>query len=373
MRSWPAAAALVLLLAAPVYGIGALQFLGESVLEPGLLFGDTRVGGLSGITYDADRDRYYAVSDDPSSRSPSRFYTLRIDLASGSLAADAAALEAVTILRDRHGEPFRHLVMDAEGIALTPSDTLVISSEGNVREGVPPSIREFDLAGRELRELAIPRRYRPRRRRPFGVRHNQAFEALTWSASGNGFYTANENALRQDGPAADVGQPSAVRILRYDYDSGKVASEMAYLVEPVVSAPATRDGFRTNGLVELLALDGDHLLALERSYSEAVGNSIRLYLISTREATNVRGLKRLQGRKSGGYTRVTKRPLLDLAVLGIRLDNLEGITFGPPLDDGRRTLVLISDDNFSDRQKTQILAFAFADSPPASHRGPDRE
>ena len=366
MRPWPGAAALVLLLAAPAYGTGALQFLGEAVLEPGLLFEDTRVGGLSGITYDADRDRYYAVSDDPSSRSTSRFYTLRIDLSSGSLAADGVALDAVTILRDRSGRPFRHLVMDAEGIALTPDETLVISSEGNVRENVPPSIREFDLTGRELRELAIPRRYRPRRRRPFGVRHNLAFEALTWSASGDGFYTANENALRQDGPAADVGQPSAVRILRYDYDSGKVATEMVYVVEPVVSAPATGDGFRTNGLVELLALDGDRLLALERSYSEAAGNSIRLFLVSTRQATDVRRVKRLQGRKAGGYTPVTKRPLLDLSVLGIQLDNLEGITFGPPLGDGRRTLVLISDDNFSERQKTQILAFAFADSPPVS-------
>ena len=70
---------------------------------------------------------------------------------------------------------------------------------------------------------------------------------------------------------------------------------------------------------------------------------------------------------------MTKRPLLDLAVLGIRPDNVEGITFGPRLDDGRRTLVLISDDNFSERQKTQILAFAFADSPPASHPDPEPE
>ena len=59
--------------------------------------------------------------------------------------------------------------------------------------------------------------------------------------------------------------------LRYDYDAGKATAEMVYVVEPVVSAPATRDGFRTNGLVELLALDGNHFLALERSLSQAVG------------------------------------------------------------------------------------------------------
>jgi hypothetical protein len=34
------------------------------------------------------------------------------------------------------------------------------------------------------------------------------------------------------------------------------------------------------------------------------------------------------------------------------------MTFGPELPDGRRTLVLVSDDNFSETQVTQFLAFA---------------
>ena len=46
------------------------------------------------------------------------------------------------------------------------------------------------------------------------------------------------------------------------------------------------------------------------------------------------------------------------------LDNVEGMTFGPPLADGRRTLVLVSDDNFnSSHQKSQFLAFAWSDEP----------
>ncbi len=50
--------------------------------------------------------------------------------------------------------------------------------------------------------------------------------------------------------------------------------------------------------------------------------------------------------------------VLDLATLGITLDNVEGLAFGPVLPDGRRSLVLVSDDNFSDSQKTQVLLFA---------------
>ena len=52
--------------------VGSLQLLGEARIATGATFEETIVGGLSGITRDADRDVYYAVSDDPSSRSPAR-------------------------------------------------------------------------------------------------------------------------------------------------------------------------------------------------------------------------------------------------------------------------------------------------------------
>ncbi len=42
-----------------------------------------------------------------------------------------------------------------------------------------------------------------------------------------------------------------------------------------------------------------------------------------------------------------------------RLDNTEGMTWGPVLPNGNRSLVFISDDNFSARQITQLLAFEF--------------
>jgi hypothetical protein len=53
--------------------------------------------------------------------------------------------------------------------------------------------------------------------------------------------------------------------------------------------------------------------------------------------------------------------LLDLDALGITLDNVEGMAIGPDLADGRRTLVLISDNNFSPAQFTQFLLFAFSE------------
>ena len=47
--------------------------------------------------------------------------------------------------------------------------------------------------------------------------------------------------------------------------------------------------------------------------------------------------------------------------LGIFIDNVEGITFGPKLANGNQSLVLITDNNFSDKQKTQVLVFELVD------------
>jgi hypothetical protein len=59
---------------------------------------------------------------------------------------------------------------------------------------------------------------------------------------------------------------------------------------------------------------------------------------------------------------VEKTLLLNLDSLGIPLDNVEGMTFGPNLADGRRSLVLVSDNNFAPAQFTQFLLFAYSET-----------
>lgn len=43
--------------------------------------------------------------------------------------------------------------------------------------------------------------------------------------------------------------------------------------------------------------------------------------------------------------------------LGIYIDNIEGVTFGPALPNGHKTLLFIADNNFNAVQKTQLLLF----------------
>ena len=54
---------------------------------------------------------------------------------------------------------------------------------------------------------------------------------------------------------------------------------------------------------------------------------------------------------------VSKKLLLNMDDLGIYIDNIEGVTFGPTLPNGHKTLLLVSDNNFLPIEKTQFMLF----------------
>jgi hypothetical protein len=134
--------------------------------------------------------------------------------------------------------------------------------------------------------------------------------------------------------------------MRYDLRTGRLDRQWIYETDPVAEPPVPPTNFSVNGLVELLPLDDNRLLAMERSFSvgaPGTGNTIKIYEVSLHGAHGLRA--------------VHKKLVLNLDDLGIPLDNVEGLTFGPRLRDGRRTVVLVSDNNFAATQFTQFLLF----------------
>lgn len=350
--------------------VEGLQLLGEARIAPGSRFEGTVVGGLSGLCYDPASQRYLALSDDRSQTSPARFYTLRIDAADGGLGPGGAVLERVTTLTDREGRPFPARSLDPEGIALArDGQSVFISSEGDPRIGQPPWIKQFGRDGREQRTLELPERYlaAPAGQARRGVRANLGFEALTLTPDGATLVTAVESALEQDGPEAGLDRGTRCRILSLGAASGRPLSECVVDLEPVAQARREADGLQTNGLPDLLALDdAGTFLMLERSFSAGAGVTVRLYELSTAGASDTSPLAAL-ARPDGSYEPVerpaSKRLLLSIGDLrwdGRRVvpDNIEALCLGPALPDGRRLLLLLSDDNFNPLQVTQLLAFA---------------
>lgn len=362
-----ACGALLLLSSGAGVAAGPLAYIGQQIVPTGSQAIGTVFGGLSGIDYVPATGRYFAISDDRSQFNPARFYELSLDLAlfkrSNSPGAAGVGVVGVTTLQVPGGGSFPALQVDPEAIRYDGT-RLYWTSEGNRTAGnlQNPFVRSMDLAGMFVAEFAMPARFNPAGSgaADAGIRNNLAFESLTLSSDGAKVYVATENALVQDGPAAAVGQASVSRVIEFDKAGGMPLAEYAYVVDPVAAAPVPTGSFATNGLVELLAIGDRQFIAVERSFSNGVGNAIRLYYADARAATDIGALDSLIG---AVYSPIAKTLLLDLGDLRnddgtpIVLDNIEGITFGPEFQ-GKPTFILVSDNNFSGAQFTQFIALS---------------
>jgi hypothetical protein len=231
-----------------------------------------------------------------------------------------------------------------------------------------------------VRELPLPEHFKPKGSArgksagDSGVYDNLSLESLAVTPSGKTLWTAAENGLAQDSVPADVGQSSLTRLLAFDIASGKAVGEYAYEVEAVARPPLLQGLFATNGLSDMLAIGEKQFIMLERSFAigattpgaKSTGVTIRLYYADASEATDVSGMASIADRD---IRKVAKTLLLDLSQLltddatPLSVDNIEGLTFGPCYK-GKPTLILVSDNNFSMRQFTQIVALSVYDPLP---------
>lgn len=262
---------------------------------------------LSGLAW-AGGDRWAAVSDDDH-----RLYWLRIAVEPASGRIVAAAVEASVALLGSS---------DLESIALAGDGKSVA-----VSDEVGPAVREYALPdGQLLRSAQLPPVFAT-------LRLNLGLEALARDAAGR-LWTANEEALTADGPTSTAEQGTTVRLLRLDA-ALRPTGQWAYRTDPVAGAKVLGD--RGTGLSELAALPDGRLLALERSFGTE-GLRIRVYEVDVDGATEVSGLPQLAG---ADVVPAGKQLLWERTSLR---DNFEGMALGPPLANGARSLVLVSDD-----------------------------
>lgn len=343
----------------------SLEFVDEYTL-PKQQFEDTPVGGLSGITYDRQRDRFYAISDDRGYYAPARFYTLKLILDSNSseaLRIKKIEVEDMTTLQDEAGNPYAIGAINPEGIAFAAPNSLFISSEGVSRKGIPPFLHEVNReTGAFLRNVPLPKRYLPdeKEKQTVGVQDNLGLESLTLNPRGYGdasvnpyrLFTATEAPLLQDvdDPEAELAPKN--RLLHYLIGDGPpvLISENLYPLDNSARWSIY------NGLTELLALrQGGHLLSLERSFG-LTGFGAKIFEITTGSATDTSRIASLKGQLTK-VEPVGKNLLFDLSELGMAVDNLEGMTLGPVLPDGSESLIVVGDNNFNPDRGTQFLLF----------------
>jgi hypothetical protein len=265
---------------------------------------------------------------------------------------------SMTTLKNEAGQTYALGSIDPEAIALAPRDRVLISSEGDRKQGIPPLIAGFDLAtGQIQHQIRLPTRYLPDAENLRGMQNNLALESLTLAPFGTGgeqlnLFAATEAPLRQDQELVRKNQPAAVANNRWlHYLVSEQETPLADYAYQLAPAPL---GAIEHGLSEIQALDNSgHFLALERSLG-LLGFQVNIFQAATGGATDVSSFLSLVG---SNPARIKKQLVLNLDRLKIKLDNIEGMAIGPKLADGSQSLLLVSDNNFNPLEITQFLWF----------------
>ena len=351
----------------PRSGITAIKFLGEYDIPFAFTYNNTTVGGLSGIDYDAKHHCYYMICDDRSSINPARFYTANIFLTAKGI--DSVRFTSVNYMMQPGGSVYPnnkkdpYNTPDPEAMRYDPlRNKLVWSSEGErfIKEKdtvlSDPAIRIIDLDGKFADSFSIPPNLHMQAIEK-GPRQNSVFEGICFTDNYKTLFVSVEEPLYEDGPRADITANDAyIRILKFDVNSKKNNSQYAYKLASVAFPPDPETAFKINGVPDILSIGNDSLLVIERSFSAGhTESNIKIFIADLTHATDIKNIASL--RKNKNFIATTKKLLLNMDKLGIYTDNIEGVTFGPVLSNGHKTLLFVSDNNFNPLEKTQLLLF----------------
>ncbi|MFV8268367.1 esterase-like activity of phytase family protein [Flavobacterium sp. GT2N3] len=328
-------------------------------------FQKTKVGGLSGIDYDAKNDLYYLISDDRSVFNDSRFYTVKIRLFDSKV--EGIDFQSVSVLKNENGKVYGNwnttptTSADPEDIRFNPTtNTLVWSSEGarvitadkEVLQN--PFVNFMDLKGDFLGNITFPENLAMQKLEK-GPRNNGTLEGITFDKKYKNIYTNIEEPLFDDGNQANTSKGGLIRLYQFNAKTKKNTAQYGYQLEPIAREPSPKGAFGVNGVSAILYYGKNQLLVVERSYSTGTqACTVKVFLCDLKKATNVKNHASLQNQK---LELASKKLILNMDDLGIFIDNIEGLTFGPKLANGNPSIIFVSDNNFSDQQRTQVLMF----------------
>jgi len=325
---------LLLLLSAAWHGASAV-----TIVDPGqgsFTFdsGSTAAAELSGLTY-AGGTSYYAVGDNGATSIWTA--SIAVNTATGYVTSGSVTGSIST----------PQLGTDSEGIAFRSTTNSVF-----VSDEVASTIKEFSIAtGVQLSSVTVPTVYN-------NVVNNMGLEGLSLGAGK--LWTANEEALSNDGPQSTTSTGSWVRLQRFD-GTMSLDGQWAYRTDPI-SANSPHVSGERSGVSDVLALPTGGLLVLER---ELGGDPVpdfrlRLYEVNFTGASDVVGVGDLS---LGGFTAVGKTLLWERTFAAT---NFEGLTLGPMLDNGRQSILLVSDNGSGTGGQTQSLYALSANVPEPS-------
>ena len=196
-----------------------------------------------------------------------------------------------------------------------------------------------------------------------GRQANRGMEGLAISPDGSTLFGIMQNALIQDN-GLEPGETDRLglnnRILKMNLSTGET-QEYVYVLDAIN---------RGQGVCEILAINDHEFLVIERDNRSNLQSPPqaptrkKIYKIDLNGATDVSGINSLPaGVLPAGIVPVTKTLFIDLLAPEFNLiptiaEKIEGLAWGPDLEDGRHVLYVFSDNDLNPALASQIYSFA---------------
>ena len=321
----------------------SLELKKEQSLNKGTVFKGLKVGGLSELAFDTKTGRLTALSDDKKNH---RWYELSFQ----TKPEYQVKIIKQIFLKSPNSKKLNQN-MDPEALLFYGDEAVFIASEGQqiYRKHDPTQIFTFNRKGVLKEAWPVPSvfwQFTPNRRAgAIGQQENKGFESLTLDKNKQLLWTATEKPLKQD---LIFKHKSFVRLTAFDIKNKTIRFQYPYFLQD------PKDG----GLTALEFLKDNTFISLERAYKRQKkngANEVQLFLTDCQKAQDIQAFMIL--RKN--FKACSKTLLWSSSQeKNIKVDNLEGLALSQLSADKKRTLILVSDDNFNPKnQKTQFLFF----------------
>lgn len=320
------------------------NYLDDYIIPENLYFENTEIGGLSGIDFDGEN--YYVVCDNSSKP---RFYQIQIETHQEKI--DTIIFDKLIQLQHK-SDFIKNNIFDLESILFNAEkNQFVLSSEGSIKNKKNPSIITVDAEGNYLSHYPLPSYFKVEGKQQ--PRSNRVFESLSHAIHKKGIWTATEFPLTEDGPKPKLYRTKSPVRFTFFNEKQEAEFQFSYLLAPIQKIPYLP--FSINGVTDILEIAPKQFLVLERAFSAGRGNrtySGLLFLADASKATNTLEVEHLKGKMKKEIRPAEKKLVFNFKQIrkklqGKRIDNLEGICFGPKLPNGNSTIFVISDNNFN--------------------------
>lgn len=331
------------------------KVLDEYVIPPQTFFNGEEIGGLSGVDY---REGKLLLVDDRSTRP----IIYEVDFETTGTRIDSLIFQSSINLKQTDVSAFQPKSMDLESVRYDPesSNYWWVSNEGNINAKKEGGVYQITKDGKFVTSLNLPTYFLAST--PNAPRNNGVFEAMDFSFDGTKIWITTELPLVEDGKKPHLWKSySPLRFV--SFDKKLLQPEVAYIynLDRIVLWPFLP--FMINGVTEIVTCSKTSFFVLERAFSAGRGkksNRVKLFIASIEGATEVVATKDISNRKN--FQLMHKELVLDFKKIrkqltSQRVDNIEGMCYGPTLYNGNKTLLFISDNNFNTftNQITQLI------------------